>query len=164
LAPIIQSRSLVALTAALILVPVLLTPVQSKIQILNMLILTIASWNYSVYAKNYFERHKSINEFILQRIEYSLPSHPGNFNAIALFGKINNLSVEAEIFNSAPMMRPIILSLGAKDFWDCRSNYDARCLKIEKGIPQNIVKFTNGNLEFSRGNNNIGVVNFNDRF
>lgn len=160
LAPIIQSRSLVAMTTALLLVLVVWSPAERHLRWLSALALVLISWNYSQTAQAYLGRHVQRTEFVLEKLQGLIPGYPAEYKAVTVFGTMDGAAKEAEIFNSPPLMHPIVYAMGARDYWDCRQQIDPRCDALEAGAVVAAVPFAQGRLTFSVNQDRVGTIRF----
>ena len=160
LAAVIQSRSLVALTAASILFFVVLHKPQGALRLLSIFFLLMISINYAKFGADYLNRHKSQTEFFHGKIKNMMPSYPSSYSALVLMGSIDNNTPEAQVFNSPPLMHAIIYSLGARDFWDCRQGLDRRCDDLPLGDFIKREPLSDGNLVFSVNKDNVGIITY----
>jgi len=131
LAPIIQTRSLVAFSSSLIL----LFFIESKQLLfprwLSVFLLLWTGLNLSISGRSYLYEHKTQSEFVLNKIEAAFSHHPANYTAVAVFGHVDNKYKEAFLFNNPERLRPIILTLGANHFIDGRVDTQQKSLLTE---------------------------------
>lgn len=160
LAPLIHSRSLIALTAAAILFWVAFGKTKGILRYLTIIILLAVSLNYSRFGVDYFRRHQEQSEFFRAKIKNIIPGFPTSYSALALFGSIEHPSREADIFNSPPLMRAIIHSLGVSDIWDCRERSDSRCDNLVSTAILASESFPDGNLTFSVNGDRVGIISY----
>jgi hypothetical protein len=126
LAPAIDTRSLVALSSAMLILLLVSNQSSLKIRYLSVILLLWTGWNLSVDGRSYLNEYKTQNEFVMQKVEAVLPNHLSNYRAVAIFGKVDYEYRESRFFNLRIFTRPIILTLGANDFWDCRENWGSK--------------------------------------
>ncbi len=121
LAPVILERSLVALSCALALL-LLVPPVMERTAGgLSAALLVWAACNLSIVGRAYLEQERAQTDALLAQVRRALPTDASNYRAIAVFGKVAPPLREAQRYNSPPWLRPILLTAGANDYWDCRT-------------------------------------------
>lgn len=122
LSPVIQDRSLVALSVTLALL--LLVPyAPSRVcKWLSIALCLWASWNLAGSAYADLSNYKQNTDFVLQKIDGSLPLNPSSYRAVAVIGTASPAFPDSQILNRAPMMRAIMLSTGAHEFLDCQQD------------------------------------------
>lgn len=160
LAPLIHSRSLIALTAAAILLWIVFGKAEGVLRYLTIIVLLAVSLNYSKFGVDYFRKHQEHSEFFRAKIKNIIPSFPTSYSALALFGSIEHSFPEADIFNSPPLMRAIIYSLGVSDIWDCRERSDNRCDNLAPTTILASESFPGGNLTFSVDGDKVGIISY----
>lgn len=156
LAPVIQTRSLVAMSVALILL--MLVPVNSRrvARWLSMILLIWSGWNMTIHAYAFIAAQKEQTEFVLGKIESVLPHDPTSYSAIAIFGKMDAHSVDAGIINSPPQIRAIVLATGVPDFWDCQtSSPTCDALNAKRGASS---KSAGEGIEYDGTYDNVAVL------
>lgn len=156
LAPVIQTRSLVAMSVALILLA--LVPVDSRraARWVSMTLLIWTGWNMTTHAYVFMAEQKEQTEFVLSKIENVLPHDPTSYSAIAIFGKMDAHSADAEIINSPPQIRAIVLATGVPDFWDCQTSSPAcDTLNTKRDASR---KFSGEGIEYDGVYGNVAVI------
>lgn len=163
LAPIIQSRSLIALSTAFI-VAIILIPGRTVIgQIVGAILLLTVNYNNSANAADYLRKHQSVSNFYQQKIQQLLPAPIESYSAIALFGHMDGSTRIAQTFNSPPLMHGIIYAMGAKDYQDCRQGLDSRCNEIESKNIIAKIALTEGELSLSIDEKNVANIRYQQR-
>lgn len=120
LAPIIETRSLTALSCATFLfVFVFCIPRRGVVRLLVAAMLLWAAGVLSHLGFQYIEAHDQNTVAIRDRINDLLPADRIP-RKIAIFGKLDSSDRYARTYNEPPLLRPIVLSMGAAEFWDCR--------------------------------------------
>jgi hypothetical protein len=156
LAPVIQTRSLVAMSVALIVL--MLVPVNSRrvARWLSMILLIWSGWNMTTHAYAFMTQQKEQTEFVLSKIESVLPHDPTSYRAIALFGTMDAKSTDAAIVNSPPEMRAVVLATGVPEFWNCQSSSQV-CdrLKMQSDIA---TRSAPDGIEFVGSYNDVAVI------
>lgn len=160
LAPLILSRSLIALTAAAILLWIVFGKTVGVLHYLTIIVLLAVSLNYSKFGADYFRKHQEHSEFFRAKIKNIIPGFPTSYSTLALFGSIEHPSPEADIFNSPPLMRAIIYSLGVSDILDCRERLDNRCDILAPSTVLANESFPGGNLTFSVSGDKVGIISY----
>lgn len=156
LAPIIETRSLVALSSAIIILLLVSNQSNRKTYWPSIILLLWTGWNLSINAHSYLNIHKSRTEFVLQKIVTVLPQHPSNYNALAIFGKVDHKLNEAILFNNGPFTRPIVLASGFNDFLDCRvDRKECHTLALKFDL---LSKATDQPIKFIGVSDNIAVI------
>ncbi|WP_143850996.1 hypothetical protein [Brucella thiophenivorans] len=146
LAPVIQTRTLLPFSAAVVFMFILLN--RSKLMtIFNAINMMYFCSVFTLYSANYINEHKSVTSFFYNKIENLLDRNINYFDAFILKGKIPEDKRYAYFFNSAPLMHSIMYSLGAKSFWDCREgSTDSRCQTLLNLAPVNVTDIEGGKL------------------
>lgn len=156
LAPVIQTRSLVALSVALILLMLVPGDVRRSTRWVSMMLVIWAEWNMMINAHAFIAAQKKHTEFVLSKIENVLPHDPTSYKVIALFGSVDGDSADAAIVNSPPQMRAVVLATGVPEFWDCQVDSQAcRQLKAKFEVTQESV---DGGMRFVGSYDGIAVI------
>ena len=159
LAAAIATRSLVALSSAIIILLLVSSQLRHRTYWLSVFLLLWMGSNFSINAHSYLNVHKTETEFILQKIVTVLPQHPSNYNALAIFGKVDEKYKEAKLFNDGPFTRPIVLAAGFNSFWECRMSVPKECDALGKKL--NLSSITaNKTVEFVGVSEDIAVILF----
>lgn len=145
LAPVIQSRSLVALSVALIIG--LFVPCSGSARSNKWISVGLMLWAGCYVAAsgyNFLGDYKQGTEYVAQRLTSILPHNPNSYVAVATIGEANDRYTDAAIVNRAPMMRAVVLSTGAKQFWDCQTGATGECEQIRAKFGPSIASGVSG--------------------
>jgi hypothetical protein len=156
LAPVIETRSLVALSIALIVLTLVPSDSHRITRWISVILLIWAGWNMSIDAHAFMAEQKEQNEFVLNKVENVLPHDPSSYTAIALFGSTDSKSADAVIMNNPTLMRAVVLSSGAPEFWDCQTN-SSPCDQLKAKLDFNS-KRTDDGMEFVGSYNGVGAI------
>lgn len=121
MAPLIQTRTLIALSTSLIILAFFTKDDERWVRTTSCVLLTLATFGFSSHAYQYLNERYEQTSFIRAKIAGALDKQASNYRAIAVVGKVSNENAEATIVNTVEYLYPIVISLGAKDFWDCRT-------------------------------------------
>ena len=160
LAPAIQTRSLIAFSAAFITAIALLPGRTSVGKIAASTMLLLIGYTQSINTDSYLSKHHKTSQFFQQKIQEILPSPIESYKAIALFGTMEEKSIETRTFNSPPLMHGILHSMGINDYWDCRQGLDHRCEGIKNSEIVSTKHFLHGKLQLSLSEENIAAIKF----
>lgn len=151
-APVIQSRSLIALSAALIIA--LFVPYNESARLNKWVSVGLMLWAgcyLAIGGHTFLDAYKQGTEYVAQRITNVLPHNPNSYVAIATIGEADDRYSDSAMLNRAPMMRAIVLSTGANQFWDCQIGASEECGRIR-------AKFEPVLAQSSDGIRYLGVV------
>jgi hypothetical protein len=160
LAPIIQSRSLVALAAAFVLALALLPGKAAGARLIGMLLLLMVSYCFSLSGHAYLTKHREDTAFFYYKLQQALPAPPRSYAAVALFGSMPPGTAHAFVFNDASLMRGVMSALGVPAYWDCRQGTDERCQGLA-GLPAQATQLlAGGQLAITVTSDNVAVLNY----
>jgi hypothetical protein len=156
LAPVIQTRSLIALSVAMLLVLLVSNQPPLRIHWLSIILLLWTGWNLSINGRSYLSVHKTRAEFVMRKMQSVLPDHPSSYETVAIFGQMDKRYREAQIFNSPPYARSIAFASGVKDYWDCRtSSKECDMLARKFSLASRSI---NQAIEFIGTSDNVAVI------
>lgn len=158
LAPAIQTRSLVALLAAMVLALAWLPGRSAWGRLGSSLLLVIVAHGFAVEASALWDRHRYVQGHYHARLQELLPRPPATYAALALFGQLPETAPMAWIFNSPPYMHAIVHSMGVHDYRDCRQAGDPRCEGVSLPAPQSRLEQAGGALCQAQGNDGVVLV------
>lgn len=156
LSPIIQERSLFAMTASfgfLLIIPGVL-PGKNITRIILVLILLFFTYNNCRVGRSYLASDQAFKNQLIEKIVVNSSMPVSNYNGVVLLNKANNTSAEAGYFNSPPIMHGLLYATGFQSFKDCRFDADKFCgeLKLSRSVA--ITPYLDGYLKF--GNTDAG--------
>lgn len=160
LAPIIQTRSLVAMYSAL-LVTLLILNRKATVgrYFISLGLLVIVSLNYGAAAHSYLDRHEATVSFYLEHFSNS-PSQNVDYRGLVLRQDGNQSSRQNNaLLPSPPRLRPIALEAGYKTYRDCRTEESNFCQGITQSLshvrPETVEarSFMSGKLIFTELSN-----------
>ena len=154
----IASRSLIAMNCAILFSIVILFSRTKFERILAMCSIIFITFNYAKHASAFIADHRYQNSFFYEKIKSLSPSNLGNYRAVALIGRIPERFPEAKIFNNPSMIHPVIFSLGARDYMDCRQDEHGVCNMFTLRGAINSIAFSGGYLKFFVDEKNIAVI------
>ncbi|MBB3234625.1 hypothetical protein [Phyllobacterium endophyticum] len=160
LAPVIQTRSLVALSTSIILLLFVYTGKSKHILSATCVLVTAASWNQATYAYNYFIDHHERVDFAALKLKSLLDESSPNFDSVAVFGKLNPSSAEAGSVNSPVYLHPIVLSTGVRRFVDCRVP-SVECSRISSTLAMEGIS-PRGSYQWIGTTGKVGVIRLNE--
>jgi len=160
LAPVILARSLIAMVAVIILFVALLPGRTALGRMLGAGLLLILSLNFSAQCQLYLERHKAETSAFLDKFRQLYPGYPQDYGIVALYGTMDPAQPEARRFNDPFVLHPLLITLGAHTYLDCRI-VPSRCGPVGvAGEPLNVIPFANGQLEFAVDAANVGIFRY----
>ncbi len=158
MAPLIHLRSLVAMAAAVVLV-LALVPGHSRFgRVIAALLLLKLSYFFSLNAQDFFAQHEGDTAWHKEKLQQLIPGDPRSYAYIALQGTMDPAHREAFIFNDPSRMHPILVSLGTREYLDCR--IEARCNPVGTGPVLAVLPYAKGQVEFSVDAANIGIIRY----
>lgn len=120
LAPVVQTRSVVALWLAILgIFAAAFTPA-SIARVVAIIFFLIIGARLSMVGAEFLTQHNRVNSYALGKIASTLPKYAPSYRRIAIFGTYPGKAHESLVFNSPPLLRPVILETGTYEFWDCR--------------------------------------------
>lgn len=158
LAPLIHQRSLAALAAALILFLAFMPGASVAGRLFSLLLLLQLGHGFSFADREHLRQHESRTDFFAAKLAQLMPAQASHYSAIALLGHLDGDLPEAPTFNDPALMHPIVLSLGARKYLDCR--VDERCAPLREGAEVATLPFGRGQLVFAEGEGPEGRVGF----
>jgi hypothetical protein len=129
-APVIQTRSVVNLSTALVLLCLIPFRATGISRLLSCVLLAWGGWNMAIQAHSGLLHQKLETEYVLSVMERQLPHAPYGYKAIALFGQMDTAFPEARVLNSPPQMVAIARATGAQNYIDCRPSIGNRCQEL----------------------------------
>lgn len=161
LAPVIQERSLFALSAAFVFLVVLSTwGGAGFIKILALILLMYCTYKYSLVGMSYLEEERLQNNHIYQKIEAGMPKSVLAYKGVIQFGVAGGASNEAKAYNSAPIMHGLFYAMNFKEYKKCDSKIDFFCKSIKLESDISIVKFADGNLIFNENKDGWLIIRY----
>jgi hypothetical protein len=156
---LIQQRSLMAMAVA-VLIGLALLPGRSAVgRLFSAALLLNFAYHYSIQAQIHLETQRAETSTYVNRLRDLFPGYVSAYSALALEGTIDPAYPEAARFNEASMMHPIIMSLGAREYLDCR--IPSRCDRVgAASAPIAMVPFAGGRLELAVDPARIGIVRY----
>jgi hypothetical protein len=159
LAPMINLRSLIAMTAVVILSLALVPGHSAAGRMIGALILLKCSFNFALYDQAFLALHQRETAWHLEKLKQLVPGNPAGYAYLGLTGVMDTARPEAFVFNEPSRMHPILLTLGARQYLDCR--IEARCQRIGAESPvMATIPFADGQLEFTVDPANIGIIRY----
>ena len=159
MAPKIATRSLVALSSAMIILLLVSHKPRAGAYWLSVGLLVWMGSNFAFEANAYLNRHKSETEYASQQIVAVMPKHPSNYRALAIFGKVDEKAKDAIWFNRAPWTRSIVMALGFNRYWECRKNVPKECVSLGERMKVSAAT-PNKKIQFIGVSDNIAVLLF----
>lgn len=160
LAPVIQTRSLVALAAAVVLFCAVLPGSSLPGRLLGSIVLLVIGFGFSRSGQAYLQQHQEQTVFLYEKLQQVMPGYPRSYAAVALFGTMEAEAPEATIFNDTPRMHGVIQAIGVSDYWDCRAGMDSNCASITPVEPVTTLALAGGYLAFFLGEGNVAVIRY----
>ena len=160
LAAVILSRSLIAMTAALVFAVAILPGRTAPGRLLGTALLLTLAYNFSALCQDYLKTHDAETATLLGKLEALFPGYPKAYGTVALYGTMDAEQPEADRFNDPYRMHPFLITLGVHTYLDCRI-VPSRCEQVGAGgAPLAEVPFGNGRLEFAVDSENTGIISF----
>jgi hypothetical protein len=130
LAPVIQTRSLVALWTV-VFVGLALLPGDSRVgRALGTLVMVAMAWHLAIASGSYLRSFDSETRTMRDQIARTLPLPVSAYARVALFGVFPEGAPNAALYNDTPRMHGLLHAMGARDYMDCRTGADARCAEL----------------------------------
>lgn len=158
LAPLIHQRSLVAMAVAVILCLAWFPGPSALGRVFGTLLLLMLGHGFSVNDDAYLGLHDARVTYFYNKLQELIPGLSMGYSAIALYGTVDAGRPEAFIFNDPSLIHPIVVTLGATKYLDCR--VDSRCDPLGTGPTLATLPFANGQLVFSADAANVGIIRF----
>jgi hypothetical protein len=158
LAPIIHQRSLVAMAAAVVLFLALFPGPSAMGRVFGALLLLKIGHGFSVKDAAYLDLHESETTYFYAKLQELIPGLPQRYSAIALSGTMDAGRPEARIFNDPSLIHPVVMSLRATEYLDCRVEF--RCDTVGAGKQLAALPFADGQLLFSVDDRNVGIISY----
>jgi len=160
LAAVILSRSLMAMAAALVMFVAIVPGRTPQGRVLGAVLLLTLGFNFSALCQVYLDAHRSETATLLAKLQALFPGYPKAYETVALYGTMDPGQAEASRFNDPYRMHPLLLTLGVRNYLDCRI-VPSRCDNVGAGgEPMVVLPFANGRLEFSVDAANVGIISF----
>jgi hypothetical protein len=160
LAPVIETRSLVALSAAFVIFFSILPGRSTAGQVTGSLLLLYISYFFFISGYAYLSRHKEETTFFYDKLKQVISGYPKSYSSLALFGVMTDGSPEAAIFNSPSRMHGIIHALDVDQYLDCRQGSDRRCDNISVRGLQSVQSIAQGYLYFFVNKDNVAIIQY----
>ncbi|MDY6981912.1 MAG: hypothetical protein SV422_02385 [Pseudomonadota bacterium] len=162
MAPVIHLRSLFAMATVVVLGLAILPGSTPLGRVLGALLLLKMALHYSLYGQDYLDVQRAETSILLTELRALFPGYPTNYTALALEGEMDPAKPEANRFNDGSRMHPIFMTIGAREFLDCK--IPQRCDRIgATGEVIAVQPYAGGQFELSVDTtNNIGIVRYRD--
>lgn len=158
LAPVLHGRSVVALSAALVLALLLLPGHSGAGRVVGSVLAVGLAWHAAMVAGRSLQEHHAETRFVRAKLEAVLPARPAAFSGIALHGALPSSDPLARLFNEPPHMHGLIHAAGARGYRDCRTGLDPRCDTYALPVATSTVAFGSGELWYGPGPGGLAVV------
>lgn len=156
---LIQQRSLMAMAVAALIGLAMLPGRSAAGRLFSALLMLNFAYHYATQAQLHLEAQRAETSAYVNRLQDLFQGYVFKYSALALDGTMDKAYPEAARFNEPSLMHPIFMSLGTREYLDCR--IAARCNRIgTTGAPISVVPFVGGQLELSVDPANIAVVRY----
>jgi hypothetical protein len=160
LAPVILPRSLIAMVAVVVLFIAFLPGRTAPGRMLGAVLLLMLSHAFMLQCQDYLQRHKAETTAFLEKFQQLYPGYPQDYGVVALYGTMDPAQPEARRFNDPFVLHPLLITLGAHTYLDCRI-VPSRCGPVGvAGEPINVIPFAKGQLEFAVDAANVGIFRY----
>jgi hypothetical protein len=159
LAPQIHMRSLIAMSAAVILGLAILPGSTAPGRVLAAVLLLIPASYYTPLGKKFLQTQHTETAVYLHALQNLFPGYPMDYRALAIDGTMDPTRPEAVRFNDTSLMHPLLFSLGVSDILDCR--IPGRCDQLgARSEAISTVPFAGGRLELAVSATNVAIVSY----
>ncbi|MDY0021418.1 hypothetical protein [Arenimonas caeni] len=158
MAPVIQTRTLIALVAAMVLALAWLPGRTDRGRLAGSALLAVVGCAFAAEAGALWARHRDVQGYYHAQIQALLPQPPAAYPALALFGLLPESGPKAWIFNSPPYMHAIVHALGVSDYRDCRQPGDPRCEGVTLPAPQARLDLGGASLCHAEAEDGVALV------
>lgn len=163
LAPLIQTRSLVAMGTAFVLaIACLPGPSPWGRNVCAVLLIVVAA-GFARHGHEYIARYRAESGFLYSALQRVLPHPPGSYQALMVMGRAPDRLAEGRLFNDPTFLHGVVHALGVNDFRDCRTGSHRDCERLEDRKPVSTRAFLDGTLSVEITDDNIAVVRYRDR-
>jgi hypothetical protein len=151
LAPIIESRSLVALGAGIIAGVALLGGRDDRGRALACLVLVPIAWQLAAASHDLLQTHANETRALRDRIVQLVPAPLESYSGVAVCGSMPPQAPASAIYNDMSRLHGLLIAMGARRTMNCRAGGDQACVVAVDPASIDAIPYAAGELWFARG-------------
>lgn len=158
LAPVIHGRSLVAMSAAVVVAVMLVAGRGDAARVAGCVVALALAWHASLVANRVLQEHHVDTRYIARKLEAVLPAKPAAYSRVEVHGLLPAGEASAAFFNEPSRLLAITIAAGARGYRDCRMPGQPVCEDHARLEATQTIGFGSGELWFAPGPEGSAVV------